>query len=332
MATKTPGWIGIDIGGTKSLFGLFDEKFALLEEIKAPTHAPKGGGRAFRTMVRKSVKKLVARAKTRGLAVRAVGVGCAGSVDPEKGRVRLSPNVRFLKDFSFKDALATVTEAPVLLANDVQAGLYGEHQLGAARGCKHAIGIFIGTGIGGALVIDGKLYRGASGVAGDIGNYLLHAIGPLAGSDREGVLDDIASRTAIAGDAATLAARRAAPALHRLVGSDVRDIKSGDLARAIELGDRAVERLVRSRARVVGIALSNLVDFLNPQVLVLGGGLVEAMPKLVRNEIRKGIVAHSSKAAAKRLQVKVAALHDHAVTAGAAKLACDLTAGRRAVV
>jgi glucokinase len=327
--TKTQGAIGIDIGGTKSLFALFDEKFALLEEIKVPTHPEKGGGRAFRATFRDSVRQLLKRAKKRGVAVRAIGIGCAGLIDLEKAKVRASPNVKFLKDLAFRPLLEAVTPLPVYVANDVQAGLYGEHQLGAARDARHAIGIFIGTGIGGALVIDGKLYRGATGVAGDIGNYLLHAIGPLAGSDREGVLDDIASRTAIAGDAATLAAKRSAPALHKMVGSDVRQIKSSDLAKAIRKGDRAVERLVRSRARVVGIALSNLVDFINPEVIVLGGGLVEALPKLVRNEVRKGIAAHSTRAATRGLKVTVATLHNHAVTTGAAKLAVDAAAGKR---
>ena len=331
MAKKN-GYIGIDIGGTKSLFALFDEKFALLEEIRHPTHSEKGRGRAFRMMFRKSVKQLLAHAARRKLAVDAIGVGCAGLIAHEKATVRVSPNVEFLKDFSFRTALKPVTKARVFVANDVQAGLYGELQLGAAKGARHAIAIFIGTGIGGALVIDGKLYRGASGVAGDIGNYLLHAMGPLAGSNREGVLDDVASRTAIAGDAAVLAAKRWAPALLKIAGTDVRKITAGDLATAIRRGDRAVEQLVRGRARVVGIALSNLVDFINPEVLVLGGGLVEAMPELVRNEIRKGIEAHGTKPAVKALRVTVARLGNHAVTTGAAKLARDLSAGNRGAV
>jgi len=328
---KDNGSIGIDIGGTKSLFALFDEKFALVHEIKVLTHPAKGGGRAFRATFRESVAKLLKRAARRKLVVRAVGIGCAGLVDYESATVKVSPNVSFLKNFSFRDALKAVTKLPVHATNDVQAGLYGELKLGAARGSRHAIGIFIGTGIGGALAIDGKLYRGAGGVAGDIGNYLLHAMGPLAGSAREGVLDDVASRTAIAGDAATLAARRWAPKLRAQVGTDVSDIKSTDLAKAIEAGDKEIEKLVRSRARVVGIALSNLVDFLNPEVLVLGGGLVEAMPGLVRNEIAKGIKAHSTRPAFKSLKVRVARLGDHAVTTGAARLAVDAASGKRAV-
>lgn len=331
MAKKKRGSIGIDIGGTKSLFALFDEKFALVEEIKERTHPDKGGGPAFRKMFRDSVKQLLKAAGKRKLDVRSIGVGCAGLVDSEAATVRVSPNVAFLKNFSFRDTLRTVTPAKVFATNDVQAGLWGEFQLGAARGARHAVGVFIGTGIGGALVIDGKLYRGATGVAGDIGNYLLHAMGPLAGSSREGVLDDVASRTAIAGDAATLAHKRWAPKLRERAGTDVGNITSGDLAKAIADGDKAVEKLVRSRARVVGIALSNLVDFMNPEVLVLGGGLVEAMPELIRNEIRKGIEAHSTRGAIRPLKVKVAKLKDHAVTAGAARLALDVAAGKRPV-
>jgi len=331
MAKQHFATIGIDIGGTKSLFALFDEKFALIEEIKCPTHAKRGGGQAFRKMFRDSVRKLLKVAKRRKLVVPSIGIGCAGLIDYDTGVVRVSPNVAFLKGFSFRSALKSLTKAKVYAANDVQVGLYGELKLGAAKGARHVIGVFIGTGIGGALVVDGKLYRGQSGIAGDIGNYLLHAMGPLAGSSREGVLDDVASRTAIAGDAATLAAKRWAPNLRAQVGTDVDNIKSTDIARAIRHGDKAVEKLVRSRARVVGIALSNLVDFINPEVLILGGGLVEAMPSLVRNEVRKGIEAHSTKAAFKVLKVRLAKLGDHAVTAGAARLAMDVASGKRVV-
>ena len=100
-------------------------------------------------------------------------------------------------------------------------------------------------------------------------------------------------------------------------------IKSGDLAKAIRNGDKAIEELVRSRARIVGIALSNLVDFINPDVIVLGGGMVEAMPALMREEIRTGIGDHGAASAIEGLKVVVASLKDHAVAAGAAKLAVD---------
>jgi glucokinase len=193
------------------------------------------------------------------------------------------------------------------------------------------VGIFLGTGVGGALIIDGRIHRGATGLAGDIGNYVLHAAPPAEDSRRE-VLDMVASRPAIAGGAAALASKRWAPNLREVAGTDVMDIKSNDLAESIRRGDKAVERLVRSRIAVVGAAISNFVDFINPDMVVLGGGLVEAMPALVRREVRKAIEGHAAPKAARAVHVVVARLHDHAVTAGAAKLALDMLSPQPPIV
>ena len=211
----------------------------------------------------------------------------------------------------------------VRLSNDVHAALYGEHKLGAAVGCKHLIGIFLGTGIGGAIIIDGKLYLGATGHAGNIGHYLLQPLGPLAGSDRGGQLDTIASRAAIAGEAAALATKRKAPHLLDSVGTDVKKITSTALADAIEQGDADVEELVRNRAGILGIVLSNMVDFLNPEMIVLGGGLVDAMPDIITKEVAAGIKSHATREAQQGLQIVASQLKSHAVATGAAKLAVD---------
>jgi glucokinase len=178
--------------------------------------------------------------------------------------------------------------------------------------------------------MDGRLHLGASQRAGDLGNYLLHAV-EGAESPRKQVLDNVASRTAIAGEAATLAAKRWAPKLRANAGTDVTDIRSADIAEAIRAGDKAVEKLVRSRAAVVGAAISNLVDFINPDTVVLGGGLVEALPNLMRREIRKAVKAHASPRAARAVRIVVAKLHSHAGTAGAARLALDIFSGKKPI-
>jgi glucokinase len=318
--------IGIDIGGTKSLYALFDDKFEVLAEEKLRTHPEKGGAKAFTRALGGAVAGLLAEARRRGLEVRAVGAGCAGEIDLAEGVVRSSPNLAFLDGYPLRARLGKLTGSRVFVLNDVQAGLYGEFRLGAARKARHVIGIFLGTGVGGALIIDGRLHLGASGLAGDIGNYSLHTADG-ADSARKEVLDNVASRTAIAGDAAALAAKRWAPKLRAAAGTDVTDIKSGVLAEAIRAGDKAVEKLVRSRAAVVGSALSNLVDFINPDLVVLGGGLVEAMPRLIRREIEKAIQAHAAPKNAAAVKVVVARLAGHAVTAGAARLALDMFSG-----
>jgi glucokinase len=146
---------------------------------------------------------------------------------------------------------------------------------------------------------------------------------------RKEVLDNVASRVAIAGDAAALASKRSASRLAQIAGTDVKDITSGNIAKAIKGGDKALEKLVRSRAAVLGAALSNLVDFLNPDMVVLGGGLVEALPKLLRREIAKSIEAHATPKAAAAVTVVVAKLNKHAGTVGAAKLAHDMLKDKR---
>jgi glucokinase len=315
------GAIGIDVGGTKTLFALFDDSFELVDQIKERTETEK---QAFTSNLITKVGALLKKADKTGLTVKAIGAGVAGDVNTDKGLVRSSPNIPALEDFSFRKALAKLTDLDVGVYNDVNAALFGEHKFGAAVGYKHVIGVFIGTGIGGAIIIGGKLFLGATGHAGDIGNYLVQPFGPLAGSARHGVLDDVASRTAIAGVAATLAAKQWAPNLLAAAGTDIQNIRSSALAAAIKAGDDTIEELVRSRAQIVGIVLSNLVDFLNPELIVLGGGLTDAMPDLIRDAVEAGIQGHATENARKAVKVVTAQLTDHAVTTGAAKLALDL--------
>jgi glucokinase len=319
--------IGIDVGGTKTLLALFDAELEVLAESKFRTHPEKGGIKAFERALAAELEALARIARKRNLALKHVGVGCAGDIDLRKGIVRSSPNLTFLDGYPFRERLEKLTGARAFVANDVQAALYGEYRLGAARKARHVVGVWLGTGVGGALIVDGRLHLGATGRAGNIGNYQLHTVEVAATGAHADVLDNAASRTAIAGEAAALAAKHRAPALRRNAGTDVDDIKAGDIAQAIREGDKAVSRLVRGRANLVGAAVSNLVDFLNPDLVVLGGGLVEALPDLIRREVRKSIDAHASRKAAKAVKVVVAKLHSHAGTVGAARLAQDMLNG-----
>ena len=321
--------IGIDIGGTKTLLALLDEGFEVVAEEKLRSRSRKKPLDSFEEGMEAAIEKLLAEAARRKLKVKVVGVGVAGIADSRTGAIRKAPNLEFLEGFALGSRLKKLTGAKVFVANDVHTGLYGECTLGAARKACHVLGVWLGTGVGGAMVIDGRLHLGASGIAGNIGNYVLHAVDVGIDVPRKDVLDNVASRTAIAGDAAVLAAKERAPKLKKSAGTDVREIKSGDLADSIRAGDKAVEKLVRSRIAVVGTALSNLVDFINPDMVVLGGGLVEAMPNLILREIEKAVKGHASPAAAAQVKICVARLHDHAGTIGAARLAVDMFSGKK---
>ena len=314
--------MGIDIGGTKCMFVLFDRDMNVIKRVKHKTRADQGRKR-FMQALTEAITKLLETVKKKHLELIAVGVGCAGRINSNGGSIELCPNIKFLEGYPLANRISKLTDVPVHIANDVRAGLYAEFKLGAARGAQHVIGVFIGTGIGGALIIDGEPYTGSSNAAGDIGNYLLHAMGPQSAMREEEVLDDVASRSAIAGDAAKLAAKQSARIPLKEMGTDVTKIRSGHLAKAVGKGDKAVIELIQNRAFIIGVALSNLIDFINPDVVVLGGGLVEALPALIKKSIEKSVREHTAPAALEKLKIKVTHFKEYAVAAGGAQLALD---------
>lgn len=314
--------LGIDIGGTKTLFGLFDERLRMLDEVKMKTEVG-NGEKAFLGNVTAAVESLVETAGKRRRTIVGVGVGVAGAVSWRGDKIVESPNIPFLPRCRLRERLQKLTGRAATFGNDCQLALLAEHHVGAAVGAKNVIGVFVGSGVGGALIVNGHLHLGAGGYAGNLGQYLIDPIAPLAGSDLRGVLDDVSSRTALSSDAARLAAKQWAPHLFKNVGTDVLKIRSRQLAEAIAHGDKCIEDLVRSRMRTLGIVLSNFVDFINPDLVLLGGGLVKAMPNLIRSEVKVAMKEHASRSARKHVKVVNSKLKRHAVTTGAAKLAYD---------
>ncbi len=314
--------IGIDIGGTKILVALLDEKFALVSEIKNKTKPEKGDDN-FLDTIKKSVTFVLKDAKVNRGDVIGIGIGCPGFINPETGFILSSANIGFLKSYPLAKKIAALTDLPVVVGNDVQTGLYGEHQFGAAKGVQNVIGIFLGTGVGGAMILDGKLYRGSTGSAGEIGHMRIDPMGPQCGCGRRGCLETYAGRLAIASEAAVAVARSQAPHLALESGTDIRRIKSGTLARAIKDGDRTIEDLIRDKARIIGGAMANLVNVLNPEMIVLGGGVVEAMPQLIVREAEQAMRDLAIPALVKHVKVVAAKLKDYSIVFGAAKRASD---------
>jgi glucokinase len=314
--------IGIDLGGSKVLFDLLDDRFRVVASQRMETQPERGETRFTRAFDR-HLRSMLRECKRHGYKLRCVGVGCAGFADTETGILTSSPNIPFIEDYDLAASLSRISGAPTLIGNDVQLGLYGESALGAARGARHAMALFIGTGIGGALIIDGRLHRGASGLAGEIGHFLIDAHGPLSGSERHGLLDDVASRSAIAAQAASFAAKHWAPHLFRAAGADLLNMKVGVIAAAVWRGDAKIEELIRSRSRIVGVVMANLVNFLSPECVVLGGGLVDALGKLIVPEAEASMRRHAVPAISERVRVVASSLKRHAVAVGAAKWAWD---------
>jgi glucokinase len=317
MAKKEKAVVGIDLGATKMLVGVLRGR-KVLATVKAKTD-PSGGEGEFFATIAATVARALSDAGLPSSQLAAVGAGCPGVLDYRTDRIISSANIPFIKDYPLARKLQKLFKVPAAVENDANMGLYGEQQFGAAAGCEHVAGFFLGTGIGGALILDGRLYRGSSGAAGELGHIFLDPLGPGCGCGNRGCLEALAGRLALAGEAAALAARGGAPHLMNEAGADVRKLKSGALGRAVAAGDRQLKDLVRRKAALVGLAMANIVNTLDPECIVLGGGLVEAMGDIIVPAAEESMRRHAMPDIASHVTVAPAKLGDMAIVMGAAQ-------------
>ncbi|MFA5161757.1 MAG: ROK family protein [Elusimicrobiales bacterium] len=322
MAAKKTYRVGIDIGGTKILAGVVDARDNLLASAKAKTMAEEGERYLINTITG-LVARVLEEGHVRREAVSAIGVGCPGLINIAKNSVIFAPNIPFLSDYPLGRRLERELNVPCIVENDVNMGLYGEYRFGAAAGCSHAAGFFLGTGIGGALILDGKLYRGARGAAGEFGHIFVDPLGPLCGCGNRGCLEASAGRLSLSAEAAVMAARGQAKSLLARTGTDVRAIKSGALAKAAASGDRDVRELVKLKAAMIGIAMANVLHITDPEIIVLGGGMMEAMGDIILPEAEKSMREHSLPSLRDKVKVVRAKLGDNAAVMGAAAMAAE---------
>ena len=330
MAGKKRYYIGIDLGGTKVLMGLLDKNFRVCREFKAEIDANLGE-KIFLKNLFGGIRVLLEEGNVGLKNILAVGVGCPGMIRFPKGVVRLSHNLSFLKNYPLRSKLYKALRVPVLVENDVNAGLYGEFKLGAAKGYDHAVGIFLGTGVGGALIFNGTLYRGGLGSAGEIGHTL---ISMPTFAEGNGVFDTVGSslgRVGITAEAALLILKQKAPHLFEEVGYNIKKVKSRTLLRAIESGDNAIRDLIIHKAKMLGVIMANLANVLDPEVFVLGGGMIEAMGHLILPEAKQVMENYILKPLVGSVKVVPSRLKDYAVMKGAARLAHDYFFEKRKV-
>ena len=312
-------WIGFDLGGTKMLAALLDARFRVMATERKKTRAREGQEAGLQRIGDTIQAALDAGGVTAG-QLGGIGIGSPGPLDLRRGLLLQAPNLGWT-DMPLRDALSKRFGCPVTLANDVDVGTFGEFRHGAARKARCVLGVFPGTGIGGACVYDGRILRGRSRSCLEIGHVKVMPDGPLCGCGRTGCLEALASRLAISAEAAKAVHRGEAPALAALAGTDLASIRSGALAKAVAEGDAVVERILRRAAGAIGRAIADAVNLLAPDSVVLGGGLVDAMPDLFLQECTAAAEASVMPPFIGQFKIVVAALGDHAGVIGAAALA-----------
>ncbi len=309
--------IGIDLGGTKILIALVNKETGeVLHHVKKKTKKDKGPQNIIRKMVN-GIEELLEESKFHIEDIDSIGVGAAGQVDRENGIIIGAPNLDCY-DLNIREHLTSHFNLPVYLGNDVEIAAMGEMKFGAAKGCDDFVCVFVGTGVGSSIVKDGKIIHGATGTAGEIGHMIVDLNGRQCACGAHGCLEAYASRSAIE--------KRIEGALRKGRHSAILDymetgksISSSMIQKSIEREDELVIQCVNEAAEYLSGGLASIINFINPKLIILGGGLIEAVDYFYQTTIKKAR-AKCLPVPATKIEFKKAQLGDYSGVIGAAFL------------
>ena len=309
--------LGIDLGGTNIQAGVVDERGKVLGRVKVRTDADKG----FEAVMDRVAKAAASACRDAGVEmskIHTAGIGVPGPINPKTGVVIEAVNLRW-NDAPVVSAMSERLGVPVFGDNDVNAAVYGEWRVGIGRGRPNMLGVWVGTGVGGGLILNSRLHRGAYFSGGEIGHMVLIP-GALMGSRS---VEQNCSRTAIAHEVAKLVRANHPSEVSELTKGKLGKIRSKVLATAYEHDDGLVCTVVDEAADRLGIAIASVVTLLSLDLVVLGGGLVDAIGKpyvdMVRDAVHREVFPHSLR----EIRVEASVLGDDAGLVGAAMLAFE---------
>ena len=269
--------LGIDIGGTNLVVGAVTEDGASIRGYHTePTGAPDGPDVVINRIIAMAKTAIATtKAEDPDATVLGVGIGSPGPLDREKGVVIFTPNLKW-KNMPLRDRIAKGLGLDATLDNDANCAMLGEHWVGAAKGTRNAVCFTIGTGIGGGIVVDGKLVHGASDVAGEIGHITIEINGRRCGCGNDGCLEAYASGPAIARRAMESIDAGASSDLPIMVNGQPSAITAQTVFEAAARGDALADELVRDTARYLGVGIANMLNIMNPEIVVVCGGVTQA--------------------------------------------------------
>jgi glucokinase len=318
--------LGIDLGGTKTLAAVVDITTGeVIASERKRTRAEKGQNFVSQRIIELSTAVIEAAKLPADGGIVAVGIGAAGQIDRKAGVVLDAPNLG-VKDMPMREILGKQYGKPVAVGNDVEVAALGEYLYGSGRGYSTFVCLFVGTGIGSGIVQNGRLYAGLTGTAGEVGHMTIQAGGRLCGCGSRGCLEAYASRTAITkaimgeihhGRNSVLAEEAE---LQLREGETI--IRSGLLANAINRGDVLVTEIVTEAADYLGYGLASVMNFYNPECVILGGGVIEAIDLLFEHAVHRARTTALPEPA-RKTKILRAKLGDFSGVVGAACLGAE---------
>jgi len=312
---RKPFWIGFDLGGTKMMACVLDAEFNVLGDARKSSQGDAGANKGMKRIA-SIIKEAMENAGVIPKNLRGIGIACPGTVNPANGMLIHAPNLGW-KRVPVAAILGRQFKCPVAVLNDVDAGTYGEYEMGAARGARSVLGIFPGTGLGAGFVYDGKLVTGRDVSCMELGMILLpgtHLSSAIPGTV---LMEDLTSRLGIAAAASVECYRGGAPNLLAKTGAVLKEMKSKALSNSLQQGESGTTTVFGNAMQYLGMGVAMVVNLMGPDQIVLGGGLVEELPKYYLQMLREEVRRFALPEITRGIKFSVAKLGGQAVAIGA---------------
>lgn len=316
-------FVGVDLGGTKILSGVYNQRLEFIGKMKLSTKSQRGPEAVIQRIAR-CIKEAVDECDISFDQVAGVGIGAPGTVHPEDGKVAFAPNLNW-ENIPLRKTLEKELKVPVFLENDCNICTLGVYHADLKEKPDNVVGIFIGTGIGAGLIINRRLYAGFNHTAGEIGHMVIEVGGEKCNCGNRGCFEAVAGRAALFRKIQNAVKSGEKTILTEMLGNDLNDMRSGDLKKAIKKGDKLVEQFIEESAEYVGIGVANLMNLINPEVIVLGGGIMDALEDEMLSIIVETARDYAMPGTSKGVEIIATKIGDDAGICGGAVLVKQMT-------
>lgn len=325
MIKKKICYIGIDLGASHLKFGIVDNKFKAIFKGSVPL-GKKKTKKSIVELLQNSIKLLLAFAREKNIKVKSIGIGVPGIVDFDKGKIKgAPPNLPEASGLNLKQLLRRKFKYPIFIDNDANLMALAESRIGAAKGYKNALCLTIGTGIGGGIILDDKLFRSSNFAGAEFGHMIICYHGMKCNCKSSGCLEMYASATAMIKRTKTLLHQGRKSTIPKLTSGKLNQITIEVIFQAEKMGDKLAQEVISDTAEFLGIGITSAINLLNPQIVVIGGGVAQVGKKFMRL-IEKETKKRGFPAITEDLKIVQAKLGNDAGFIGAAILAAEESA------
>ena len=320
--------ICLDIGGTKVLGAIFDSNDTIVARYKKKSTESGSSSQNVQEVIISVVEELLASSGLKKSQINAISAGAPGVIDSGAGIILFTPNLPF-RNYDIRTPLEDKFGVPFYIGNDVNVGVLGEYRYGAAKGYQNVVGFFVGTGMGGGLILNGSLFTGTGFKAAEYGHMILDPEGPLCGCGQRGCLEAFSSKQGISSYIRQQVSRGRESEMAEQVKDGV--FRSKFLKKALANHDKVTEEAIDRACHYLAVATGNLINTISPDVVVFGGGVVEATGNLFRDKVLEEIDRYCMTSIRPTVELKTAALGDDSNIYGSLAMIHDAeeAAGRK---